>query len=189
MRKVFVSALFVLGFILSITAQNTPVVDKREQNQKARIKDGVKDGELTKNEAQKLRKQQRGIERTENRVKADGEVTAAERAKLDHKQDKASDNIAKQKNDAQDRNSPNTPVVDTRQDNQKERIKDGVQSGELTQAEAEKLRNQQRSVKKAEAKAKSDGEVTPTERAKLNKKQDRASKNIAKQKNDKQDRN
>jgi 23S rRNA A2030 N6-methylase RlmJ len=189
MRKVFVSALFVLGFALSINAQNTPVLDKRQDNQKDRIKDGVKNGELTKNEAQKLRKEQKGIERTENRAKADGEVTATEQAKLDHKQDKASDHIAKQKHDAQDRNSPNTPAVDKRQDNQKDRIKDGVQSGELTKAEAEKLRNEQRSVKKAEVKAKSDGEVTPAERAKLDSKQDRASKHIAKQKHDKQDRN
>jgi hypothetical protein len=106
MRKVIVSALFILGFALSINAQNapvTPVVDKREQNQKERIKDGVQSGELTKVEAHKLREEQRGVKRTEARAKADGEVTPAERAKLDRKQDRASKHIAKQKNDKQDR--------------------------------------------------------------------------------------
>jgi hypothetical protein len=106
MRKVIVSALFVLGFALSINAQNapvTPVVDAREHNQKERIKDGVQSGELTKVEAHKLRKEQRGVKKAEARAKADGEVTPAERAKLDRKQDRASKHIAKQKHDKQDR--------------------------------------------------------------------------------------
>ena len=79
-----------------------------------------------------------------------------------------------------------TPVVDAREQNQKERIKDGVQSGELTRREAAKARADQRHIKHAEAKAKSDGVVTPAERAKLDVKQDRASKRIYKNKHDNQ---
>ncbi len=104
MKKIFISALFVLGFALSIHAQNTPVVDAREHNQKDRIKEGVKTGELTKPEAKRLAKQQRHIKKTEAKAKADGDVTEAERAKLDRKQDRASKRIAKQKHDKQDRN-------------------------------------------------------------------------------------
>ena len=103
-KRIMFAALFVLGFTIASNAQNTPVVDKREDVQKERIKDGVKSGELTKPEAKKLVKQQRNIKKTEAKAKSDGEVTAAERAKLDRKQDRASRKIAKQKNDKQDRN-------------------------------------------------------------------------------------
>jgi hypothetical protein len=104
MRNKFLAiALFVIGSTVATFAQNTPVVDAREQNQKERIKDGVKSGELTKPEAKKLAKQQRHIKKAEAKAKSDGTVTAAERAKLDRKQDKASRKIAKQKHDKQDR--------------------------------------------------------------------------------------
>ena len=105
MKKVIVSALFVMGFALSINAQNTatPVVDARQENQKDRIQDGVKNGELTKVEADRLRDQQRNIKKSEAKAKSDGVVTAGEQAKLDKKQDRASKNIAKQKHDKQER--------------------------------------------------------------------------------------
>ena len=103
-KKIMLAALFVMSFTIASNAQNTPVVDAREQNQKARIKDGVKDGELNKVEAVRLRKQQRNIKKTEAKAKADGEVTPTERAKLERKQDKASRKIAKQKHDKQTRN-------------------------------------------------------------------------------------
>lgn len=103
-KKIMLAALFVMGLTLASNAQNTPVVDAREKNQKERIKDGVKDGELTKVEAARLRQQQRNIKKTEAKAKADGEVTPEERIRLEHKQNKASRKIAKQKHDKQMRN-------------------------------------------------------------------------------------
>ena len=100
-KKIMFAALVTIGFTVASNAQNTPVVDAREQNQKARIRDGVKDGELTKKEAVGLRAEQRRVKKTEARAKADGTVTPAERAKLDRKQDRASRHIAKQKHDGQ----------------------------------------------------------------------------------------
>lgn len=104
MKKILVAALFVCGFAIASNAQSTPVVDKREANQKHRIKDGVKSGELTKAEAHRLHKNQKNIKHAEAKAKADGVVTPGERAKLDNKQDKANKRIAKQKHDKQDRN-------------------------------------------------------------------------------------
>ena len=100
-KKIMFAALIIIGFTVASNAQNTPVVDAREQNQKARIRDGVKDGELTKKEAVGLRAEQRHVKKVEARAKADGVVTPAERAKLDRKQDRASRHIAKQKHDGQ----------------------------------------------------------------------------------------
>jgi ABC-type Na+ efflux pump permease subunit len=105
MKKILFSNLIVLLFAITATAQTTKAdVDTRQQNQKARIKDGVKSGELTKAEAEKARAQQAQIRRAEAKAKSDGTVTAEERAKLDAKQDKASKRIYKNKHDAQQRN-------------------------------------------------------------------------------------
>ena len=86
-----------------VVAQNTPVVDERQQNQKARITQGVVSGEVTRPEAKKLRAEQRHIKRVERRAKADGEVTPQERAKLQRKQNQANRDIRRQKHDRQDR--------------------------------------------------------------------------------------
>lgn len=85
--------------------------------------------------------------------------------------------------------SDKTPGVDARQKIQKERIKEGVKSGELTKRETRGLVRQQKKIQRHEAKAKADGEVTPQERARLQKEQNRASRRIARQKHDRQDRN
>ena len=92
-------SLFFAGSVLAQPA--TPVVTQRQENQKARIDEGVKSGELTKKEAGKLRAEQRAIRAEKRMAKADGKVTKAERAKLRHDQNKASADIYKQKHDAQ----------------------------------------------------------------------------------------
>ena len=94
-------SLLIAGSVLAQT--NTPVADQRQQNQKERIREGVKSGELTRPEAAKLRAEQRAIKAEKRMAKADGVVTPAERAKLHHDQNKASADIYKQKHDAQKR--------------------------------------------------------------------------------------
>jgi hypothetical protein len=75
-----------------------------------------------------------------------------------------------------------TPVVDQREKNQQERIKEGVKSGELTPAETRRLEMQQGKIKADELNAKSDGVVTPKERSKLKYEQNRTSRNIHRKK-------
>jgi len=67
---------------------------------------------------------------------------------------------------------------DKRQHLQRERIQQGVKSGELTRGEAHRLRRQQRHINRVERRAEADGVVTAREEAKIERKQDRASKNI-----------
>ncbi len=78
----------------------------------------------------------------------------------------------------------NTPRVDRRQENQQERIAQGVASGELNQREASRLEAQQVRNQAAESRAKSDGVVTPAERARLEAREDRSSRRIHRQKHD-----
>jgi hypothetical protein len=78
--------------------------------------------------------------------------------------------------------------VDEREQNQRARIRSGVASGEVTRAEAERLRAEQRQVHRTERRMKSDGTVTPREQHKLKREQDRVSRDIRKQKHDRQQR-
>ncbi|MEO1513638.1 MAG: hypothetical protein AAFV95_01455 [Bacteroidota bacterium] len=103
--KAIIFGIFALvcTFSYSADAQTTPRVGKRQVTQQKRINQGVKSGELTKKEATRLQAQQVNIQRTKKRAKADGVVTKKERAVINRKQNRASRNINKQKNDAQNR--------------------------------------------------------------------------------------
>ncbi len=79
----------------------TPGIDKRQAKQEQRIDQGVASGQLTKREAHRLEREQGAVNRAENKAKADGVVTAAERKRLHHMQDAASKDIHHQKHDAQ----------------------------------------------------------------------------------------
>jgi hypothetical protein len=79
-----------------------------------------------------------------------------------------------------------TPRVDQRQQNQQQRIDQGVQSGQLNQKEAARLDKGQARVQKMEDKAVADGKVTAKERRKLERAQDKQSRKIAREKHDKQ---
>ncbi len=83
-------------------AQQKGRVNQRQENQKDRIKEGVKEGSLTPAEAARLRERERVIAAKEARDRADGKgFTAKEKAAAERRQDKASKAIYEQKHDAQ----------------------------------------------------------------------------------------
>ena len=104
--------LIVMGFAINQAQEpqekpksgETPVIDRREQNQKARIKQGVKSGELTKKETRRLAAEQKKIRHDEKKAKADGVVTPQEKAKIRKEQKRASKDIYRQKHDTQKKN-------------------------------------------------------------------------------------
>ena len=90
---------------LPVVAQtNTPVNDRKEMNQQARIVQGVATGELTQVETRYLVAQQNKVDRMQVRAQSDGLVTARERSRIHKQQKKASKAIRRQKNDRQHRN-------------------------------------------------------------------------------------
>ena len=94
-------SMLVAGTVVAQTA--TPGITERQENQKARIEQGVKSGQLTHREAARLRAEQRSIRAEKRLAKADGVVTPAERAKIRRDQRRASRDIYRQKHDAQTR--------------------------------------------------------------------------------------
>ena len=81
-----------------------------------------------------------------------------------------------------------TPAATKRQVNQQARVKQGVNTGELTRREAVRLETQQAKIQAEKRIAKSDGDVTARERAKIQHDQNKASRRIYKQIHDAQTR-
>lgn len=109
MKKIMTSLMAValtLGIITTTFAQDTktPVINKRQQRQSNRVKQGIKSGEVTGKEAVGLALEQKAIQRQEARAKADGNVTTKERAKIHRSQNQASKDIYKAKHNKRDRN-------------------------------------------------------------------------------------
>src|SRR5262245_11781815 len=102
MKKIIFGLL--IGSALTVSAYAENPVNRRQANQRDRIRQGVRSGELTRVEARHLAVKEAQIRLTEAKVKADGEVTAKEARKLDHQLDRASHAIYHQKHDRQDRN-------------------------------------------------------------------------------------
>ena len=94
--------LFTMAGV-ALAGNETPRADARQENQDARIEQGIASGELTQREANRLDAREEHIDNVEDRAKADGVVTHNERVKLEVKQDRSSRAIAKQKHDRQDR--------------------------------------------------------------------------------------
>ena len=84
--------------------------------------------------------------------------------------------------------SAGTPRYDARQHHQRERIANGVASGELTRRETRRLAAGQVHLNRVERRAKADGEVTTAERAHLKREANQQSRRIYRQKHDRQDR-
>ena len=88
----------VIGFSSMGFAQtNTPGIDRREQNQQNRVANGVKDGSLSPGEAARIERGEARINRDEARAKADGVVTARERARLNRELNHTSREIYRDK--------------------------------------------------------------------------------------------
>jgi hypothetical protein len=81
----------------------TPRLDAREHNQRDRLAQGLRSGELTRPETRRLARGEIGLHRAERYAKSDGVVTRAERCRLDNRADRMSTRIYRQKHDPQSR--------------------------------------------------------------------------------------
>jgi len=93
-----------LMVVAGAASAGTPRYDARQTHQRARIGNGVSNGELTMRETRRLAAGQVHLNRVERRAKSDGVVTARERAHMQHEENQQSRRIYRQKHDAQDRN-------------------------------------------------------------------------------------
>ncbi len=103
MKKSMLLAALAVVMTAPVLA-DTPRFDTRQDHQRQRIGNGVRNGELTMRETRRLAVGQVHLNRVERRAEADGVVTARERARLHRDANQQSRRIHRQKHDAQDRN-------------------------------------------------------------------------------------
>ncbi|MBK8703855.1 MAG: hypothetical protein IPN33_09645 [Saprospiraceae bacterium] len=89
---------FLLLFTAAFAAQSQtppppPHIAARQMRQHKMIKQGVRNGQLTRPEARHLRQQQRQIAGAKQRMKADGYISRGERARLHMRQEAAGNQI------------------------------------------------------------------------------------------------
>jgi hypothetical protein len=145
-------------------AQTTGTEVQRDINQQTRIEQGLQSGQLNTREAGRLEREEAGVERMEAKALKDGKLTDAEKARVDNAQNKVSQDIYREKHDAQTGN-PNSASSQRMQAdvqrnvNQQTRIEQGVQSGQLTNRETAKLERGQARDNRLQARAARDGHV------------------------------
>jgi len=111
LKKAAAPAMLVAALILSLASvgdgrgSRHRSINQRQGRQQTRIKQGVRNGELTRRETVRLEQQQAAIATREGFARrSGGEFTAEERARIQRQQNQASQNIYQQKHDRQDRN-------------------------------------------------------------------------------------
>ena len=164
-------------------AQGTADMVGRDVNQQNRIEQGLQKGALTSGEAAKLERQETHVETMQKNALSDGNLSPAEKARIQNAQNAASANIYKQKHDAQvgHPNSASSQRMQAdvqRNANQQSRIEQGVNSGELTNKETASLERGQAHVTAREAKAGADGHVGPVEQGKIQSAENRQSDRV-----------
>jgi len=156
-------------------------IAERKDNQQDRIANGVADGQLTSGETKNLETKEAGLNKEEHTMRSedDGHLTAADRAKLNHQQNRLSNQIYDDKhNAAVQHNGPGE--IGQREENQQDRIAQGIRSGQLTAGETARLENQQQGIHREVAadRQANGGHLTAADRRAINQSQNRASRNI-----------
>jgi len=160
---------------------------KRDELQQKRIERGLQTGQLNTQEAGKLEREQQVINRMEAGAMKDGKVTAREQQALDRAKDRASQDIRRQKHDAQAGNPQSASSQRMQADvgrnvRQQQRIERGMQSGQMTNREAAVAESEQAHAARREAKAAASGHVSAAEQSKIQASETRHSKGVYRKK-------
>ena len=169
----------------------TPI-DQRQAQLNARIDAGVRSGDLTRNEAIRLRGEFNALANLEARYRVNG-LSAWERSDLDRRFDTLSTHIRFERHDAQDRgwyggrnwtdSRGRWVSIDQRKAQLEQRIDQGVRSGQLTRDEAARLRAEFNELVRVEQLYRRNG-LSSTERAGLDTRFDKLAARIRMERRD-----
>ena len=98
-RPGFDGSGFGPGFGPAFCPPKGDAIDQRQRNQMERIEAGIRSGQLTRQEARELVREQRRIEHLQRRYLADGHLDRGEWADLDRRLDDLSRDIRAEKHD------------------------------------------------------------------------------------------
>jgi hypothetical protein len=164
----------------SNTAPQT--IQQRKENQQDRIGNGAQSGQLTAGETGHLEKQESDINHEEKDMRKldDGHLTAADKATVNQQQNHVSNEIYKDKHNDRAQNPDPKSEVGKRQENQQDRIAQGIKSGQLKPGETAHLENHEAHVNREvhRDRAANGGKLTAGEKARVNRQQNRDSRRI-----------
>ena len=165
-------------------AQSTEV-GQRKENQQDRVAQGVKSGQLTAGETSNLEKKEATINqevRTDRSLNG-GKLTGAERKTVNQQQNQMSKQIYNDKHNASTQHYGNNKV-DSRRENQQDRIANGIASGKLNAGQASRLEKGQSALNQEvhTDRTLNGGKLTNGERKQVNNQQNRMSGKIYKAK-------
>jgi hypothetical protein len=177
MKRVALTSICIGLFAISGFAQ----VNNRRENQQDRIAQGVQSGQLTPGETTHLENQERALN---GEIRADrnangGKLTPAERQRINRQQNRVSNQIYRDKHNAASDHF-GTSKVGQRQENQQDRIAQGIRSGHLNAGQTARLESNQAGINqevRADRRA-NGGKLTGGERRQMNRQQNRQSRNI-----------
>src|SRR5215467_15758596 len=136
MKKLYTMAFTLAAVIgLGSMALAQDQIDKREQRQQNRVANGIKNGSISSGEAARIERGEARVQRDEARAKADGTVTPRERARLNRELNHTNREIHHDRR--------RTPNIDRREQNQQNRIADGLKNGSLTSGEAARIEREE----------------------------------------------
>jgi hypothetical protein len=160
--------------------QDPKTIQQRKENQQDRIAQGVQSGQLTPGETKNLETKEAGLNKEERNMRSedDGHLTGADRTKLDNQQNRLSNQIYDDKHNGSTDNFKGE--VGARQENQQDRIAQGIKSGQLTAGESAKLERQQQGINREVngMREENGGKLTKGDKALVNRQQNQASRNI-----------
>ncbi|MBZ5645040.1 MAG: hypothetical protein LAO19_19945 [Acidobacteriia bacterium] len=95
LSKVILHCAVLIGLASPAFAGQGATINERKENQQDRIANGVNTGQLTARETANVETKESALNKEEHHMRADdnGHLTAADRARLDHQQNKLSRQI------------------------------------------------------------------------------------------------
>jgi hypothetical protein len=161
--------------------QPAPTIGQREQNQQDRIANGIDSDKLTAGETKNLESREANINREvkDDRAADDGHLTSSEKQQINNQQNNLSHSIYQDKHNANSAHYGNSEVGQ-RQQNQQDRIANGLRNGTMNANQAAHVENREQGINEqvhADRQA-NGGKLTGAEKSQINKEQNGASRQI-----------
>jgi hypothetical protein len=177
MSKLALHTMIAAALVSGVYAQE---IQDRKENQQDRIANGVASGQLTGGETATLEHKEANLNKEiRNDRQANGNLTNNEKAQINRQQNRLSNQIYNDKHNAATQHYGNNEV-DSRRENQQDRIAQGIKSGQLTPGETAKLEGQESKINREvrnDRKA-NGGNLTNKQKAQINRQQNRESARI-----------
>jgi hypothetical protein len=185
-----IARLAYVGLLASLVAapafaadSNAGAVIDRNVNQQERIEQGLKSGQLSTGEAARLEKGEAKIDKMESHALKNGVVTDAEKAKIEHVENRESQAINKLDANKVTGNPASASSQRMQADvqrnvDQQKRIDAGVENGSMTNREAAHAEKHEAKIAHKEYRAGRDGHVGAAEQTHIQKADNKESRKI-----------